>query len=311
MAEPYKRGYKPALLYPAKLCITLPNGKKTWLYCNEVWDVSAAVIWESCKAYLRGEIKASSAYQSKIAREKKVSLSKDIAELQSKCVDAPNADVFKELLTKKAEYDILVSNETAESLLKMRHNYYEFGDKQSELLAHQIRQSSSSREINQINTDIGTTINPQTINNQFRKFYGSLYSFESLNNETQFKRFFSSLDFPSITSEMASSLDAPFTINKLKCALKLMQNWKCPGPHGFPAEVEEASCSPSSLMSLLCLPLTTSPTAYSSSVVDFLVWKELGIVSVKQLYISSIFASFDQLTQVFNLKPTHFFRYLQ
>lgn len=32
-------------------------------------------------------------------------------------------------------------------------------------------------------------------------------------------------------------------------------------------QVEEASCSPSSLMSLLCLPLTSSPTAHSSSVV--------------------------------------------
>ncbi|KAF3854126.1 hypothetical protein F7725_014814 [Dissostichus mawsoni] len=31
MAELYKRGYKPALLFPAKLRITLPNGDRTWL----------------------------------------------------------------------------------------------------------------------------------------------------------------------------------------------------------------------------------------------------------------------------------------
>lgn len=31
MAELYKRGYKPALLYPARLRITQPNGDKTWL----------------------------------------------------------------------------------------------------------------------------------------------------------------------------------------------------------------------------------------------------------------------------------------
>ncbi|KAJ4941916.1 hypothetical protein JOQ06_011788 [Pogonophryne albipinna] len=31
MAELYKRGYRPALLYPAKLRITLPNGEKTWI----------------------------------------------------------------------------------------------------------------------------------------------------------------------------------------------------------------------------------------------------------------------------------------
>lgn len=139
-------------------------------------DVSAAAIWESCKAYLRGEIISYLAYQRKIAVENKVSLSKDIAELQSKCVDTPDADLFEELLTKKVEYVILVSNETAESLLKTRHNYYEFGDKPSKLLAHQIRQSSSSLHITQINTDTGITINPQSINNQFRDFHASLYS---------------------------------------------------------------------------------------------------------------------------------------
>lgn len=31
MAELYKHGYKPARLYPAKLHIPLPNGKKTWI----------------------------------------------------------------------------------------------------------------------------------------------------------------------------------------------------------------------------------------------------------------------------------------
>ena len=167
---------------------------------------------------------------------KKDSLSKDIAELQSKCVDTPDADLFKELLTKKADYDILVSNETAESLLKTRHNCYEFGDKPTKLLAHQIRQSYSSMHIAQINTDIGTTINSQLINNQFRDLYASLYSSESPDNETQYNFFFSSLDIPSINSEVASSLDVPFTVNKLRSALMFMQTGNCPGPDGFPAK---------------------------------------------------------------------------
>lgn len=168
--------------------------------------------------------------------ENKVSLSKDIAELQSKCVDTPDADLFKELLTEKAEYDILVSNETVESLLKTCHNYYEFGNKPSKLLVHQIRQSSSSLHITQINTDTGIAINAQSINNQFRDFHASLYSSESPDNRTQYKYFFSSLDIPSINFEVASSLDAPFTINELRSASMSMQNGKCPGPDGFPAD---------------------------------------------------------------------------
>ena len=59
-------------------------------------------------------------------------------------------------------------------------------------------------------------------------------------------------------------------------------------------------------------PIHSNPL-FTPSIIDkaFWIWKDLGIVSIKQLYISGIFASFDQLTQTFNLQPTHFFRYLQ
>lgn len=50
------------------------------------------------------------------------------------------------------------------------------------------------------------------------------------------KNTFNFLDIPSITSEAASNLDTPFTINELRSALMLMQNGKCPEPDGFPAE---------------------------------------------------------------------------
>ena len=147
------------LLSDTNFISTINSRIDLFISTNVSPDVSAAAIWESCKAYLRGEIISYSAYQKKIGREKKLSPYKDISELQLKCVDTPNADLFKELLTKKTEYDILASNEPAESLLKTCHNYYEFGDKPSKLLAHQIRQSSSSTHITQINTDIGMTMN--------------------------------------------------------------------------------------------------------------------------------------------------------
>ena len=103
-----------------------------------------------------------------------------------------------------------------------------------------------SLEINQANcllTKFGSPLHQRTsprltqicVNNkQFRDLYASLYTSESPNNETQYEHFFSSLDIPSFNSEVASSLDAPFTINKLRSALMSMQNGKCPGPEGFP-----------------------------------------------------------------------------
>lgn len=67
------------------------------------------------------------------------------------------------------------------------------------------------------------------------------------------------------------------------------------------------------------LPQTCSLTpiaynhAFPPSQIDktFLSWRENGIVSIGDLYINNVFASFAQLRQKFGLPPSHFFRYLQ
>ncbi len=43
----------------------------------------------------------------------------------------------------------------------------------------------------------------------------------------------------------------------------------------------------------------------------FAAWLNRGIISIKHLYFDGTFASFEHLTQVFNLPWSHFFRYLQ
>lgn len=52
---------------------------------------------------------------------------------------------------------------------------------------------------------------------------------------------------------------------------------------------------------------------FPPSLIDsvFKIWNSNGIHSLKDLYVNEIFASFTQLTQKFNILPTHFFRYLQ
>lgn len=224
------------LLSDPNFVSTIKNSIEVYISTNANTDTSAAAIWEACKAYLRGEIISYSAYQKKISSEARVGLTRDISELQSKCVGSPNADISKELLIKKAEFDLLASNDAAESLLKSRHKYYEFGDKPSALLAHQIRQASSPQHITQISTTDGPTIDPQLINKQFRDFYAELYTSECVADERQYDNFFGSLDIPSLDNATSSGLDEPFSVDELRSALMLMQNGKCPGPDGLPAE---------------------------------------------------------------------------
>ena len=228
--------FNSLLLSDPNFVLTIKNRIDLFISTNVNPDTSAASIWEACKAYLRGEIISYSAYQKKINSEKSASLARDISELQSKCVDSPNADLSKELLMKKAEFDLLASNEAAESLLKSRHKYYEFGDKPSKLLAHQLRQASSSQHITQISSTDGTTIDPQVINNHFRDFYAKLYTSECVADEEKYDGFFNSLEIPSIDSATSSRLDEPFSIGELSSALMLMQSGKICGPDGLPAE---------------------------------------------------------------------------
>lgn len=149
--------------------------------------VAVATIWETRNAYLRGQEISYSAYQRRIAVEKGTYLYSATSAQQTKCIDSHDVDPFKELLINKAEFHILASNEATKSLLKTRHNYYEFGDKPNRLLNHQIRQSSSFLHIT--NTTNGTTINPQTIDDKFRDFYSLLYTSESSSDEAQFELF--------------------------------------------------------------------------------------------------------------------------
>ncbi len=128
---------------------------------------------------MRGEIIYFSAFQRKKSAERKSSLSRSLAKLQSRAAVSPSPDLFNEILTTKAEFDLLATSDAIEALYKSHYNYYEFGDKPGKLLAHQLRQSSVLNHITQIDTSSGPTINPLTINDQFRDFYSFLYTSES------------------------------------------------------------------------------------------------------------------------------------
>lgn len=43
----------------------------------------------------------------------------------------------------------------------------------------------------------------------------------------------------------------------------------------------------------------------------FLAWHDLGIQTLKDLYVDNVFASFEQLVEKFSVPKKYFFRYLQ
>lgn len=96
-----------------------------------------------------------------------------------------------------------MTDHTTELLLQTRSRYYEHGDKASKLLAHQLRQASSSH---QIQTDSGVTTEPLEINKEFKELYMSLYSSDHGPTSPNFDNFFDELVILPIEQSVAKEL---------------------------------------------------------------------------------------------------------
>lgn len=83
-----------------------------FLSVNKTPDVSTLVVWETLKAYIRGEIISYSGYERKIKREKHIELTKCIAQLDTIYATSPSPDLYKECLSLQAEFEVLVTDHT-------------------------------------------------------------------------------------------------------------------------------------------------------------------------------------------------------
>ena len=107
-----------------------------FLSFNKTPDVSASLLWESLKAFIRGEIISYSAFEEKCRKDKLATLSKRISQIDAIYAVSPSPQLYKERLTIQAEYNIITTNRTTELLIQTKSRFFEQGDKASKLLAH-------------------------------------------------------------------------------------------------------------------------------------------------------------------------------
>lgn len=97
-------------------------------------------------------------------------------------------------ITLQPEFDTL-KDQVTEVLVKSRSTYYKQGDKASKLLAHKLCQLSS-HQIPKIRTSSGISLDPRGINDEFKRFYQSLYTSENEADVLELDNFFHSLAVP-------------------------------------------------------------------------------------------------------------------
>lgn len=208
-----------------------------FLEFNQTPGMSSSVVWESMKAYLRGQIISYSAQLRKAQNERLERLTTDILNIDMLIASTPTPDLLKQRLMLQTEFNLLSTRHAENLINKTRYRTYEFGEKTGKILAHQLRQKTAAQSIPEIKDKFGIKHTDHVeINQCFQDYYSKLYTSESHNNKSLFDSFFDKLTIPSIDKETAADLEDPFSLQELITAAKSMQNGKSPGPDGFPSE---------------------------------------------------------------------------
>lgn len=154
-----------------------------FLEYNRTPGVSHCLIWETLKAYLRGQIISYSARVKKKQQERLKKIESNILQIGRVLSYSPSADLFKERLALQTEFNLLSTKFNENLLNKSRHKSYEHRGKMWQILAHQLRQQSVDHSILEIVDEQDKKFtNPLEINNGFREYYSQLYTSESSRN---------------------------------------------------------------------------------------------------------------------------------
>lgn len=203
---------------------------------NDTPGISYSLIWETLKAYIRGQVisfvAAENAKQTKRASQI-IDRIKEVDQLHS---ESPPADLYKERLLLQTEFDSITNTKAIDLHLRSRLTYYEHGDRAGKLLSHQLKQLTTAGFITAVKNEQGQILTDQIdINTEFKSFYEKLYT-SSACDKTQVENFFNDLPLPTLDESNKNTTESDITQFEISEAIKKMKSGKAPGPDGYPIE---------------------------------------------------------------------------
>lgn len=99
-----------------------------FLSINKTPDISASILRETLKAYIRVQIISFVGNERRKKRERLEELTRHITHLDSLYATLPILDLYKERLSAQSEFNTLSTDQAVELLLKSKCIYYEQGD---------------------------------------------------------------------------------------------------------------------------------------------------------------------------------------
>uniref|UniRef100_A0A8C4SJY7 Reverse transcriptase domain-containing protein n=1 Tax=Erpetoichthys calabaricus TaxID=27687 RepID=A0A8C4SJY7_ERPCA len=208
-----------------------------FLETNMSTEVSAGTLWETLKAFLRGQIISYLSHRNKLETKKVSELRNEITRIDEEQARRPSEALHRKRQALHTELNILTTKETEQLIYKSRQHYYEHGEKANKLLAQQIHKQEVHNAIPVITNKNGEEIiDHNKIMHTFRDYYKSLYSTEPKEDNTQSNAFLDNSQIPQIDALSAEELDKPLTLTELLDAIKSLQSGKSSGPDGYPVE---------------------------------------------------------------------------
>lgn len=196
-------------------------------------QTSASIRWEAFKVFIRGVILSVTSSKSKNFKKELTELDTKIKLIEKTLSYKKDSNTHQELLNLRTKYNELSAKKAAASLMMLRQNYYDQGEKAGKLLAWRIKQKQSERTINCIEDNCGNiTVDPVKINDTFKCFFENLYSSEYADNSTQ-KEFLDSLSIPTISEETQMFLDRDIIEEEIIEAIDNLTAGRTPGPDGL------------------------------------------------------------------------------
>uniref|UniRef100_A0A8C4X2W1 Reverse transcriptase domain-containing protein n=1 Tax=Erpetoichthys calabaricus TaxID=27687 RepID=A0A8C4X2W1_ERPCA len=235
--SPHRWRLNPLLLVDENCTEFISKQISFFLETNTSSEVSAGILWETLKAFLRGQIISYLSHRNKLETKKVSELKSKITRIDEEHARLPSEALHRKRQALHSELNLLTTKEIEQLIYKSRHHYYEHGENANKLLAQQIHKQEVRNAIPVItNMNRDKIIDHKNIMHTFRDYYKSLYSTEFKEDNTQCNVFLDTLQLPQTDTFSVEELGKPLVLSELLDAIKSLQGGKAAGPDCYSAE---------------------------------------------------------------------------
>uniref|UniRef100_A0A803K3V4 Reverse transcriptase domain-containing protein n=1 Tax=Xenopus tropicalis TaxID=8364 RepID=A0A803K3V4_XENTR len=206
---------------------------------NSTPDISKDLLWCTYKAYIRGQLIAMAASETKKKKAKAKDLLVQLAEASRQHKIHPTEALAQKVSSLNAEINVINMERVTFQIMLTKQRYYVEDNKNSRLLASKLRDARVNNRILSIKTSDGQMLsNPKHIAQEFANYYTKLYNLKDdpttpQPDSTNITNFLTKISLPSLSENQLEYFNAPITQAEVTSTIKALKNNKAPGPDGF------------------------------------------------------------------------------